>query len=57
MHHIPAAIARTAGGECCLDVGLFLQALFGSLLSVLIAIASYHAYETPFLRLKRLFKA
>jgi len=37
--------------------GLFLQALVSSLLSVLIAVASYHLYETPFLRLKRLFKA
>lgn len=46
--------ARLSGSH---TVGLFLQALFGSLLSVLIAVASYHAYETPFLRLKRLFKA
>lgn len=27
MHHTPAAIARAAGRECCLDVGLFLQTL------------------------------
>jgi len=37
--------------------GLFLQALFGCALSLLVAVASYHAYETPFLRLKRLFRA
>jgi peptidoglycan/LPS O-acetylase OafA/YrhL len=37
--------------------GLFLQAIVGSLLSFLIAVASYHAYEMPFLRLKRLFRA
>src|SRR6476646_9960806 len=28
MHHPPAPIAGSAGGEGCLDVGLFLQALW-----------------------------
>jgi peptidoglycan/LPS O-acetylase OafA/YrhL len=37
--------------------GLFWQAIVGSLISLLIAVASYHAYEMPFLRLKRLFRA
>jgi peptidoglycan/LPS O-acetylase OafA/YrhL len=53
--HLGAAyFARFAGSH---TGGLFLQALVGSLLSILIAVASYHAYETPFLRLKRKFSA
>src|SRR5471032_1527635 len=28
MHHAPAAVARAAGGECRLDVSLFLQTLY-----------------------------
>jgi peptidoglycan/LPS O-acetylase OafA/YrhL len=37
--------------------GLFLQALFGITLSLLVAVASYHAFEAPFLRLKRYFRS
>lgn len=46
--------ARLAGSH---TAGLFLQALAGSVLSLAIAVVSFHAYETPFLRLKRLFRA
>jgi peptidoglycan/LPS O-acetylase OafA/YrhL len=54
FHDGLARFSRMAGSR---TGGLFLQAIFGSLLSLLIAVASYHAYEMPFLRLKRLFRA
>jgi peptidoglycan/LPS O-acetylase OafA/YrhL len=50
-------LAYFTGIAGSLTGGLFLQAMVGSLLSLLIAVASYHAYEMPFLRLKRLFRA
>jgi peptidoglycan/LPS O-acetylase OafA/YrhL len=49
-----AYFARLLGSQ---TGGLFLQALAGGLLSVLIAVTSYHAYEVWFLRLKQFFRA
>ena len=52
-HDGVAYFARLAGSH---TGGLFFQALVGSLLSMLIAVISYHAYEIWFLRLKRFFR-
>jgi peptidoglycan/LPS O-acetylase OafA/YrhL len=53
--HLGAAyFGRYAGSH---TGGLLLQALVGSVISIIISVASYHAYETPFLRLKRKFSA
>jgi peptidoglycan/LPS O-acetylase OafA/YrhL len=53
LHGGVGLFARIAGTR---TGAFFLQAAVGSVLSVLIAVASYHAYEMPFLRLKRLFR-
>jgi peptidoglycan/LPS O-acetylase OafA/YrhL len=52
-----AGFAYFTGIAGSLTGGLFLQAIVGSLVSLLIAVVSYHAFEIPFLRLKRLFRA
>jgi peptidoglycan/LPS O-acetylase OafA/YrhL len=54
LHDGITRFARIAGSRAG---GLFLQALVGVVLSMIVAVVSYHVYEMPFLRLKRLFKA